>query len=145
MVSFEPCAVPRAGNGGPVRRSTEGGTRAPFPPPVEFRRPRTLMWVLASSGGMPSMVRWQCIATGRVQGVNYRARVVESAIRHRILGSVANRPDGTVFIDAQGDSESLRAFLDDIRGPRGASHAHSVERIAIVPVSTELDHFEIAR
>jgi acylphosphatase len=91
------------------------------------------------------LVHWHCLARGRVQGVNYRARVAEAARRHGVVGTVANRSDGTVFIDVQGTVEAVEAFLRDVSGPRGASHAHLVQRVADVTVSPELVAFEILR
>lgn len=90
-------------------------------------------------------MRWHCVAVGRVQGVNYRARVVEAARRHGVVGSVTNRPDGTVLIDVQGPVEVVEAFLRDVSGPRGLSHAHAVKRVADVPVSSDLLGFDILR
>lgn len=89
------------------------------------------------------LVHWHCVARGRVQGVNYRARVAEAAHRHGVVGTVANSPDGTVFIDAQGPVGAVEAFLSDVSGPWGVSHAHAVERVAEVPVSPDLVGFEI--
>jgi acylphosphatase len=91
------------------------------------------------------LVHWHCGARGRVQGVNYRARVAEAAHRHGVVGSVANGPDGTVFIDVQGAIEAVEAFLRDVSGPRGVSHAHAVDRVAEVAISSELSGFEILR
>jgi len=91
------------------------------------------------------LVHWHCIARGHVQGVGYRARVVESANRHGVAGSVANREDGIVFIDVQGERAVVEAFLRDVSGPRGASHAHNVERVAEVAVSPKLVGFEVRR
>jgi acylphosphatase len=90
-----------------------------------------------------SVVHWHCLAFGRVQGVNYRARVAEAARRHGVVGAVANRTDGTVFIDVQGSVEAVEAFLRDVSGPRGRSHAHVVQRVSEVPVSPDLFRFEI--
>ena len=92
-----------------------------------------------------SLVHWHCSAHGRVQGVNYRARVAEATHRHGVAGTVENRPDGTVFIDVQGGGEAVEAFLRDVSGPRGVSHAHIVQRVAEVPVSPDLLGFEILR
>jgi acylphosphatase len=94
---------------------------------------------------LSSLVHWHCIARGRVQGVGYRACVVESANRHGVVGSVANRDDGTVFIDVQGPLSAVEAFLRDVSGPRGASHAHVVQRVAEVAISEQLVGFEILR
>jgi len=92
-----------------------------------------------------SLVHLHCLAHGHVQGVNYRSRVAESAQRHGVVGTVANRSDGTVFIDVQGSVEAVEAFLRDVSGPRGVSHAHTVERVAEVAVSPDLVGFEILR
>jgi acylphosphatase len=94
---------------------------------------------------MGTLVRWHCVARGQVQGVNYRARVAEAAHRHGLVGFVANRADGTVFVDAQGTIEAMEAFLRDVSGPRGASRPHTVERIAEMPVSPDRLGFEILR
>lgn len=94
---------------------------------------------------MDPLVHWHCVATGRVQGVNYRVRVAEAARRHGVVGSVANRSDGTVFIDVQGPLEAVESFLREVSGRRGLSHAHAVERIAEVPVSPGFVSFDILR
>ncbi len=94
---------------------------------------------------MNPWVHWHCLAHGRVQGVNYRARVAEAAHRHGVVGTVANRVDGTVFIDVQGPLEAVEAFLRDVSGPRGVSHARIVQRVAEVPVAPDLQGFEILR
>ena len=91
------------------------------------------------------MARWHCVAVGRVQGVNYRARVAESARRYGIVGTVENRSDGTVFIDAQGPVKILEAFLADVSGPRGLSHPRTVERVSQAAVDPGLLSFEILR
>ncbi|MGA7923765.1 MAG: acylphosphatase [Thermoplasmata archaeon] len=94
---------------------------------------------------MRSLVHWHCVASGRVQGVNYRARVAEAALRHGVVGSVENRPDGTVFIEVQGPSDAVEAFMRDVSGPRGASDADCVQRLKELHVSPELLTFEIRR
>ena len=90
-------------------------------------------------------MHWHCLAFGRVQGVNYRARVLEAAERHGLAGRVANQSDGTVFIDVQGPLEVVEAFLRDVSGPRGLSHALVVQRVAELPVHPDLFGFEIVR
>jgi acylphosphatase len=92
---------------------------------------------------VPDFVHWKCIASGRVQGVNYRSRVAEAAVRYGLSGTVANRADGTVLIEVQGRLEAVESFLRDVSSPRGASHPSSVERIAELPVVPELIGFQI--
>ncbi len=77
--------------------------------------------------------------------MNYRARVAEAAARHGVVGAVMNRPDGTVFIDVQGALGLVEAFLRDVSGPRGASDAQVVRRMAEVAVSPDLSVFRILR
>lgn len=51
------------------------------------------------------------IVHGRVQGVGYRAFVYRQAEQLGITGTVKNQQDGTVYIEAEGDSEKLNALL----------------------------------
>lgn len=90
-------------------------------------------------------MHWQCEATGRVQGVYYRARVLEAAMRQGLAGAVENRPNGTVLIDVQGPEDSVRAFLRDVTGPLGLSDARSVRRVGSLPIMAGLTEFVIIR
>jgi acylphosphatase len=66
--------------------------------------------------------------TGRVQGVFFRASTREEALRLGIRGTVRNEPDGSVFIQAEGDETALARFLEWVRrGPPGA-RVDQVER-----------------
>lgn len=94
---------------------------------------------------MDPIVHWRCLALGRVQGVNYRARVAESARRHGVVGWVANRNDGSVVIDVQGPRRLVESFLGDISGPRGASDAHAVRRTDEFAPSNGPQDFRIVR
>ena len=94
---------------------------------------------------MTPLIHWHCIVRGRVPGVGCRAHVVEAANRHGVVGAVTNPEDGMVFIDVQGEREAVEAFLRDVSGPRGASPAYNVERVAEVAVSADLVGFEIRR
>jgi acylphosphatase len=75
--------------------------------------------------------------------VFYRARVLEAAQRYALVGWVANRPDGTVFIDVQGPLETVQSFLRDVSGSRGLSDARSVRRIAELPIASDMSTFGI--
>ena len=91
------------------------------------------------------LVQRHSVECGRIPGVGCRSHVVEAANRHGVVGSVANREDGTVFIDVQGARADVEAFLRDVSGPRGASPAYNVERVAEVAVSADLVGFDIRR
>jgi acylphosphatase len=58
-------------------------------------------------------------ATGRVQGVGYRAFAADEAVRLLITGSARNLDDGfTVEVIAEGDEPTLRSFVERLReGP----------------------------
>ncbi len=62
------------------------------------------------------------IVAGRVQGVGYRWFVQRAATKLGIKGYVRNLPDGTVELEAEGDTELLNALINDLKkGPLGAS------------------------
>lgn len=50
--------------------------------------------------------------TGRVQGVFFRENTRELAVRQSIRGFVRNETDGSVVIEAEGDSADLKVFTD---------------------------------
>ena len=58
---------------------------------------------------------------GKVQGVYYRASTKAVADQLGIRGSVKNEPDGSVFIEAEGEPTLLDMFLDWCKeGPQDA-------------------------
>ena len=52
------------------------------------------------------------MVTGRVQGVWYRDSCREQAVRLGVTGWVANRSDGAVELEAEGEAEAVEALLD---------------------------------
>jgi acylphosphatase len=58
---------------------------------------------------------------GRVQGVFFRASTKTSADHLNITGFVKNQPDGTVYIEAEGEEKDLEQFIDWCKqGPKAA-------------------------
>jgi len=56
---------------------------------------------------------------GKVQNVGFRYFVHKKALEHNIRGTVRNKPDGSVYIEASGDDPDMEAFLDHVRtGPK---------------------------
>ncbi|MBC8321720.1 MAG: acylphosphatase [Bacteroidetes bacterium] len=49
---------------------------------------------------------------GKVQGVGFRFYTNKKAVELGILGYVQNKPDGSVYIEAQGDEIDLLTFID---------------------------------
>ena len=54
----------------------------------------------------------QIIVSGKVQGVSFRASTKVVADQMSIKGIVKNLPDGTVYIEAEGDDMMLDFFID---------------------------------
>ena len=55
---------------------------------------------------------------GDVQGVGFRYTVRELAEQMGVAGGVENRPDGSVWMVAEGGEGLLRSFLAQIRASR---------------------------
>ena len=70
------------------------------------------------------------IVDGLVQGVGFRWFTHRAAIRLGIRGSVANLPDGSVEILAEGDADAMSQLEHELRtGPLGAR----VDRLEATP------------
>ncbi len=88
------------------------------------------------------MKRIHVTITGRVQGVFFRARTREEAIRHNVRGWVRNLPDGRVEAVFEGKPEDVDRVVEWCR--IGPSHA-VVDRVEAVeePYSGAFRSFEI--
>ena len=66
--------------------------------------------------------------TGQVQGVFFRSSTKAVADQLGVKGQISNEPDGSVYIEAEGDKVALEMFLDWCK--EGPEHAKviSVER-----------------
>jgi acylphosphatase len=74
-----------------------------------------------------SAERIEATVHGRVQGVGFRLFVLRRAQALGLAGWVANRPDGSVAVVAEGPAEALGQLLDLLHdGPPGAG-VRSVE------------------
>lgn len=59
--------------------------------------------------------------TGKVQNVGFRYYTVKMASDYRVNGFVKNEPDGSVYIEAEGEEDALEAFIHWCRrGPQWA-------------------------
>ena len=54
-----------------------------------------------------------------MQGVFFRATTKDKALELGVSGWVCNKPDGDVYIEAEGDSESMENFIEWVqKGPQ---------------------------
>ncbi|HNW90763.1 MAG TPA: acylphosphatase [Bacteroidales bacterium] len=76
--------------------------------------------------------------SGRVQKIGFRYSTLEVAEQLGISGFVQNKPDGSVYIEAEGTEESVETFIGWChQGPRWA-HVDKVE-----VVRSEMKNFSI--
>jgi acylphosphatase len=73
---------------------------------------------------------------GKVQGVFFRASAADIARQLNIKGFVRNEPDGSVYLEAEGSEENLRALVEWCR--KGPPRAR-VDRVEVV--SGPVQHF----
>jgi acylphosphatase len=74
------------------------------------------------------MNRIHLVVHGRVQGVGFRYFVTREARALGLAGTVRNRPDGTVEVEAEGGPGALTQLLEAVRrGPIGARVEHVEE------------------
>lgn len=73
-------------------------------------------------------LRLEATVTGLVQGVYFRHYTQQEAARLGLRGWVANQPDGSVRVVAEGDEAALQRFLDFLH--RGSPSAR-VEQVDI--------------
>lgn len=73
------------------------------------------------------MNHWNIIVTGKVQGVYFRATTKAVADQLGVKGFVMNRPDGKVYIEAEGDDFALESLVEFCQeGPDRAEVEHVV-------------------
>lgn len=79
---------------------------------------------------------------GLVQGVFFRIRAKEEAARLNVKGFAKNMPDGSVYIEAEGEKENLDEFVKwCTRGPSPAK----VEKVSITEgIFKKFEEFKIA-
>lgn len=50
--------------------------------------------------------------TGKVQGVWFRTMLLAKAKERGVVGFVRNEPDGSIYIEAEGEEEAMKALID---------------------------------
>jgi acylphosphatase len=70
------------------------------------------------SDGSSPLTRLEAVVRGRVQGVGYRVFALREASYLGLAGFVANEPDGSVRVIAEGPRDDLEALLERLgEGP----------------------------
>ena len=81
--------------------------------------------------------------SGKVQGVFFRASAKDKARELEVRGFVCNEPDGSVYVEAEGEEEALNQFVAwCYKGPAGAR----VGNLTVIDgVLENHGHFEIRK
>ena len=81
------------------------------------------------------MIHYNIRINGRVQGVGFRFSARNIAKAYGIKGFVRNEPDGSVYIEAEGEEENMNRFIIWCRKGPAMSYVTdvSVEKGDIVP------------
>lgn len=87
------------------------------------------------------MTEIQCVVSGKVQGVAYRAYIQDSATELGLVGYVKNLSNGTVEVVAQGDPTTLKDFVEYLH--EGSLMA-KVESVAVDWVSPKVTYDEFS-
>jgi acylphosphatase len=89
-----------------------------------------------------NIVELYAIASGRVQGVGFRAAVRHHASQLGLKGTVCNLPDGSVEIIAQGAEDQLQKFLKVLKEDGSPGHLESIST-EFYPPNFRYEHFSI--
>lgn len=75
---------------------------------------------------MPEREAFSATIEGRVQGVGFRYSTQRQARRLGVVGFVQNRPDGTVYVECEGDADAIEQMAQWLRrGPSMARVTHA--------------------
>ena len=81
--------------------------------------------------------------TGKVQGIYYRVTCKAVADQLGVKGFVMNQPDGSVYIEAEGDSFALDSLLEFCQ--EGPDQAEVVDVNVIEGIFQGFKNFEILK
>lgn len=84
------------------------------------------------------MNHWNILVRGKVQNVSFRATIKAVADQLSVKGFVLNQPDGTLYIEAEGNSFALESLLEFCEDGPDRAEVSSVE----VEKSYELKNFK---
>ncbi|HEY0262712.1 MAG TPA: acylphosphatase [Chitinophagales bacterium] len=71
------------------------------------------------------MINRQLIVKGKVQGVSFRVETMKMAGLLKVNGYVKNMPDGSVFVELEGEEENVYSLIDYCHhGPEKAEVEH---------------------
>ncbi len=88
------------------------------------------------------MKAFKATVSGKVQGVWFRGSTREEAHKHNLVGWVKNMPNGSVYLEAEGEEENLKEFEKWLNTGPPMSRVENVEIEWIEPTYS-YTHFEV--
>ncbi len=82
------------------------------------------------------MKAFKATVMGKVQGVWFRDSTLQEARKLNVMGWVKNMPDGTVYLEAEGDENKLKVLEQWLHVGSPNSHVENVDVEWIEPKST---------
>jgi acylphosphatase len=89
-----------------------------------------------------TLIRVQAIASGLVQGVNYRWFVVEHAKELELHGWVRNLADGCVEAEIEGAKEDVEKLVEAMKQGPGSAHVTGVATVDL-PFENSYHDFQV--
>ncbi|WP_372773535.1 acylphosphatase [Mangrovibacterium sp.] len=77
---------------------------------------------------MNSRKQIHLVVIGRVQGVGFRYFVTQKANELNLVGWVKNKMDGSVEIEIEGNSDSIKTFIDFLKIGNGCSRIDRISK-----------------
>jgi len=72
--------------------------------------------------------------TGRVQGVGFRQACLREARYRGIFGYVKNMPDGSVYVEAEGNKDQLSELVNWCKSGSGYGYVDDISVESCIPI-----------
>lgn len=82
------------------------------------------------------MKAFKATVSGKVQGVWFRDSTRKEAVKLNVVGWVMNKPDGTVYLEAEGEEEQLNQLIKWLNVGSRYSRVDNVEIEWIEPTNS---------
>ena len=87
---------------------------------------------------MLEVIKFKANIYGQVQGVGFRYTTVHLAKKINVNGIVKNENDGSVYVEAVGEKDTINLFIEELA--KGPSPSASVDKIEITYDSSIQDY-----
>ncbi|WP_024615084.1 acylphosphatase [Clostridium sp. Ade.TY] len=83
------------------------------------------------------MSRIKALVTGTVQGVGFRFFTQYQASLFNITGFVKNLSDGDVYLEAQGEKNNIKKFIEKLKKGNGFCKVKSISINELEPINSD--------